>query len=186
MPRPVLAAYAALVVLLAGCAVQVQGSPTAGGEPPAASTDEHAEGSRSGSSETPSGGGLAGLQPCDLVDAAGLASLGLTGGEEKTLGGARVCRWRHDGETLDDGFTVSVELFDGAGLEELAQVTTVEQLPKVGAHDAVSFVDPTGGCGVSLGVGDASRVDNTAVGGDRQQGCRFAARLAELVEPNLP
>lgn len=188
MRRSLLAVPAALLVLVTGCSEQTQGNPT-----PSDGTVEQTVPTEPTGPEpsTPSTGGdepsgLAEVDPCGLVDQAGLASLGLTGGEEKNVGGARVCRWRHDGATLDESFTVSVELFDTNGLADLADTTDVQELPKIGSHEAVSFVDPTGGCGVSLGVGAESRVDNTAVGGDQQQGCQLAAQLAALVEPELP
>lgn len=193
MSRPLLAAAAALLVLLSGCSEQTQGTPTAGGDPtgtagpPSITTDPDAP---TESSEPSTGGeepsGLADVDPCGLVDQTGLDSLGLTGGEEKEIGGARVCRYRHDGASIDESFTVSVEVFDSNGIADLAENTDVQQLPKVGAHDAVSFVDAAGVCGVSLGVGEDARVDNTAVGGNQQQGCELAARLAALVEPKLP
>ncbi|MFI7676914.1 DUF3558 family protein [Actinophytocola sp. NPDC049390] len=189
MPRPLLAAAVALVVLVSGCAEETGGNPVAGGDTTVdrtittepTETTEPSEPSTGG--EEPSG--LDDVDPCGLVDQAGLASLGLTGGEEKTLGEARVCRWRHEGATLNESFTVSVELFDSRGLADIVG-TNVKQLPKIGGHDATSFIGPTGGCGVSLGVGDSARVDNTAVGGDQQQGCQLAAQLAALVEPKLP
>jgi hypothetical protein len=189
--RGLLAPAAALVVLLSGCSEQTDGNPTAGDDTGAPSiTTEQTEPTTESteSSESSTGGGepsgLADLDPCGLVDQAGLGSLGLTGGEEKTLGEARVCRYRHDGPTLNESFTVSVELFDTLGLADIVG-TDVKPL-KVGGHDASSFTGPAGGCGVSIGVGTGSRVDNTAVGGDQQQGCQLAARLAALVEPKLP
>jgi hypothetical protein len=192
MARTLLAATAALLVLLAGCSEQTQGSPSAGAEPtagqptstaPDTSTEPTEPTEPSSGTDDPSG--LADVDPCGLVDDAALGSMGLTGGEEKTLGEARVCRYRHDGATLNESFTVSVELFATRGLADIVG-TDIKQLPKIGAHDATSFVGPTGSCGVSLGVGESSRVDNTAVGGAQQQACQFAARLAALVEPNLP
>lgn len=192
MSRALLAAVAALLVLVSGCAEQTQGTPTGGDTtgnagPPSITTDP---GAPTETEEPPTGedepSGLADVDPCGLVDQAGLASLGLTGGEGKEIGGARVCRYRHDGASLNESFTVSVEVFDSNGIADLAENTTVQELPKVGAHDAVSFVDEAGVCGVSLGVGEDARVDNTAVGGDQQQGCQLAAQLAALVEPKLP
>ncbi len=192
MSRALLAAVAALLVLVAGCAEQTGGTPTGEGgitdyEPPAISTDPDAP----TETEDPSTGGdepsgLADVDPCGLVDQAGLGSLGLTGGEEKEVGAARVCRYRHEGASLNESFTVSVEVFAENGITDLAKDTTIQQLPQVGSHEAVSFVDVAGVCGVSLGVGEGARVDNTAVGGDQQQGCQLAAQLAALVEPKLP
>lgn len=189
MSRPLLAVTVALVVLLSGCAEQTQGNPTPGEEPTADRTTSTEPAEPTGSSEPSTGeeepSGLADIDPCGLVDPAGLSSIGLTGGEGKTLGEARVCRYRHEGATLNESFTVSVEIFETRGLAEIVG-TDIKDLPKIGGHDAKSFIAPAGSCGVSLGVGDDSRVDNTAVGGDQQQGCQLAAKLAALVEPELP
>jgi hypothetical protein len=80
---------------------------------------------------------------------------------------------------------VSVELVDSLGLADL-NASNIQQLPKIGSHEAASFVDPGGGCGVSLAVTDSSRVDNTASGGDDQQACQLATQLATAVERKLP
>lgn len=188
MSRPALAALAALVVLLAGCSEQTQGSPTPGDDPTGQTTttteseDTTEPTTTTGTTGT---GGLADVDPCGLVDDAGLSGLGLGAGEEKTLGEARVCQWRRDGPTLNESFTVSVALFENRGLADIVG-TDIRQLPNIGTHEATSFVAPGGSCGVSLGVGESSRVDNTAVGGDQQQGCQLAASMAALVEPKLP
>jgi len=181
--RPAVAAVATLLVLLAGCSQTTEGSPSPGNEPnPTATTEE-----TSTTTEAPpsSASGVAELQPCGILDQTDLAAMQLTGGEEKKVGGARVCRYQRDGATLNETFTVSVELFDDQGLADL-NVPDVEQLPAIGGHDAVRYTDATGTCGVSLGVGDDSRVDSAAVGGDQQQGCQLAEQLATIVERKLP
>lgn len=175
MRRP-LVLVAALLLLVAGCSETTQGSPSPGGSAPA--TEETTT-----TSEPPAG--LADLDPCELLDPADLAALQLTGGEGKTVGGARVCRWQRDGATLNETFTVSAEVFDNQGLGAL-NAPDVQELPPIGGHDAARFTDATGTCGVSLGVGDSSRVDNTAVGGDQQLGCQLAEQLATIVERKLP
>lgn len=191
MSRPLLAAAAALVFLLSGCAEQTQGNPTptAGDDPTVDRTITTDPTAPTGPSEPSTGGdepsALADVDPCELVDQAGLSSLGLTGGEKKTLGEARVCRYRHDGPTLNESFSVSVSIFESLGLADIVG-TGIKELPKIGSHDARTFIAPSGSCGVSLGVGDESRVDSTAAGGDQRQACQLVARLAALVEPELP
>jgi hypothetical protein len=173
-----------LLVLLAGCSESTQGSPTPGGEPTTTTGNSTDETTTSG--DEPDGGdSLAALQPCELLDQAGLASMQLTGGEEKKLGSARVCRYRREGATLNESFAVSVALWDNQGLDDL-NASTKQQLPDVGSHKAVSYVDAAGACGVGIGVGDSSRVDSSAVGGDEQLSCQIAQQLASLVEPKLP
>lgn len=181
----VLAALAVLTV--AGCAEKTAGSAAPADETTTTTTDERPSepSSEAPAGSEPSGGGLAEVDPCALVPAATLQTLQLTGGEAKKVGAARVCRWRRDGATLNESFTVSVEIFEAQGLADIVG-TNVQQLPKIGTHDATSFVGPTGSCAVSLGVGTSSRVDNTAVGGDPQQACQLVAQLAPAVEPELP
>nr|WP_246401767.1 DUF3558 family protein [Jiangella mangrovi] len=128
---------------------------------------------------------LAALDPCALVDAAGLASLGLTGGEPETLGQARVCRYRFEGPTLTESFTVSVEFFGTYGLDDIV-AESVDAPAPMGAHESRRFIDITGGCGIGIGVSATSRVDATAVGGDQDLACEHATALAALVEPALP
>lgn len=189
LPRASLPATALALALVTGCAERVQGSPQAatGTAGPPATTTTVTTPPRS-STEPPRDGGLAALRPCELVDEAALASLGLTGGTEDTVGAAIVCRYRHDGPTLTESFTVSVEQFPTAGLADLLDVVGdgAQRRPKIGSHDAVSFVDGAGVCGVSLGVTETSRVDHTATGGDQRLACQLAERLAVLVEPALP
>lgn len=180
-------------VALAGCTEKTPGAAVPGDDTTSTTGTDGTTGTDETSSESPpstepSGtneSGLADVDPCTLVPADALQTLQLTGGEAKTLGEARVCRWRHDGATLNESFTVSVEIFETLGLADLVG-TNIQQLPKIGSHDATSSVGPTGGCAVSLGVGPSSRVDNTAVGGDLQLACQLVAQLAPVVEPELP
>lgn len=176
--RPVVTVVATLLALVAGCTQETSGAPSPGS---GGTTDSSLAPTESGTAE----GGLADLEPCEVLDDADLAALELTGGEEKDFGGARVCRYRHDGATLNESFTVSVELFDSLGIADL-NASNIQEMPNMGDHEAVSFSDPTGGCGVSLGVTETSRVDNTAVGGDLDDACVLVAQLATLVEQKLP
>jgi hypothetical protein len=167
-------------LMLAGCSDSTPGTATPGDLPTTIETTT----TTTSTSESSTGGGLADVDPCALVPQAALASIGLTGGEPKTIGDARVCRYRHDGATLNESFTVSVEILENLGLADVTG-TNIQQLPKIGSHDATSFIDPAGVCVVSIGVSGHSRVDNTAVGGDQQQGCQLAGQLAAAVEPEL-
>lgn len=182
--RPAVALVAALLALVAGCTQQTSGdpSPGSGGTTDSSSPPPTTESSEPGGSTE---GGLADLKPCEVLDDADLAALELTGGDEERIGEVRICRYRHDGATLNESFTVSVELFDNIGLADL-NAKNIQELPNIGDHEAASFFDPTGGCGVSLGVTETSRVDNTAIGGDEELACQFATQLATLVERKLP
>lgn len=181
--RPLVATVLTLLVVLAGCAEKTQGSPSGTGEQPDSTVTSDAPTSETSSAE-PVGGGTADLQPCDVLDQADLSTLQLTGGEEKKVGSARVCRYQRDGATLNETFTVSVELFDNQSLGDL-NAPDVSPLSPIAGHEAKKFTDDTGTCGVSLAVGE-SRVDNTAVGGDQQLGCQLAEQLATTVASKLP
>ncbi|WP_157987530.1 DUF3558 family protein [Jiangella endophytica] len=202
MPRNrVTARRAAVVVaglvLLTGCGGDDDGPPTAASESPSTDptpgptlepTQEPTSAPTSAApAETGPAGdaGLAALDPCAMVDAAGAGSLGLTGGEAETLGEARVCRYRFEGPTLNESFTVSVELFETYGPADIV-ATDVQALAPIGDHEAVTFTGTTGGCVVSLGVSETSRLDATAVGGDPALACEHATQLAALAEPALP
>lgn len=177
-------AVVATLLLLAGCTEQTSGDPSAGG-PPAGGTEQQDETPTSTATEE-SEGGVADLDPCGLLQSGDLQELGLSDGEEKEVSGVRVCRYRHEGATLDDSLTVSVELFDGIGLDEI-NADNVQRLPNIGDHEAASFTDPGGGCGISIGVTESSRIDNTASGGTNEQlACQFVTELATAVERRLP
>jgi hypothetical protein len=181
------AVTAALLVVLAGCSDRTPGTATPGDDPTEATettTDTTTDTTEPSTSE-PETGGLADVDPCAVVPQATLTGIGLTGGEAKTVGDARVCRYRFEGATLNDAFTVSVEILETIGLADVVG-TNVTQLPKIGTHEATSFIDPAGVCVVSLGVSEKSRVDNAAVGGDQQKACQLAGQLAAAVEPELP
>lgn len=176
----------ALVLVLAGCSEQTPGNATAGDEiPPSSEAQVTTESSEETTTTTEAGTPLADVDPCDLVSDAAATQLGLTGGTAETLGEARVCRWRLDGPTLNESFSVQVEIFEKRGLADIVG-TNIQQLPPIGTHQAASFIGTAGGCGVSVGVGESARVDNTAVGGNQQQGCQLVTQLATLVEPELP
>ncbi|WP_053205388.1 DUF3558 family protein [Jiangella muralis] len=200
MPRiPTAAAAVALgLLLLTGCggddpagdapATTASATSPETSEPPATPSDpEPTPTGTDGSdgSDGPADDPLAALDPCAMVDAAGLASLELTGGEAKEVGEARACRYRFEGPTLDESFTVSIELFGGHGAADIV-ATDVQPLPAVGSHEAVTFTGTTGGCVVSLAVTETSRLDSTAVGGDAALACDHAAALAAAAEPALP
>ncbi|MET8798026.1 DUF3558 family protein [Nocardia sp. NPDC004568] len=181
------AAAVVIVALLTGCADRIQGTATAGDDVagPATIAIATPSSSEAATGRPPDGSGLATLRPCELVDGPGLASLGLTDGKEKKIGAATVCRYRHEGPTLTESYTVSVEIFPTRGLDDIVG-EDIQPVQMVGGHEAVTFFAPSGGCGVGLGVTETSRVDSTAVGGDEELACRLAADLAALVAPALP
>ena len=133
---------------------------------------------------TPEPDPLAALEPCALLPRAKARALGLADPRPEQLGDARVCRWRHEGATLVDSYTVSVELFPLLGVDD-AVAEESKPLGRIAGHRAERFVTAAGTCGVALAV-EPSRVDATAVGGARAGACRYALRLARAVAPRLP
>jgi hypothetical protein len=177
-----LLSVAAAVFGLAGCAEETSGSarPNPTSDPTTAATEQSEE----TTTTEEQAGGLADVEPCDLLPASGATQLGLTEGTETSIGQGRTCRWRFEGTTLDDSFTVDLVLHDERGIDEVVG-TNITPIT-IGGHDAVRFNDSTGGCIVSIAVGDTSRVDSLATGGNLQRGCELTDQLAAAVEPQLP
>ena len=179
-----LLSVAAAVFGLAGCSEETSGSarPNPTSDPTTAATEQSEQSETTTTEEQASG--LADVEPCDLLPASAATQLGLTEGTESSIGEDRTCRWRFEGTTLEDSFTVDLVLYDGRGVEEV--VGTNITPTTIGGHSAVTFNDSTGGCIVSIAVGDTSRVDSLATGGNLQRGCELANQLAAAVEPQLP
>lgn len=176
-----LLSMAAAVLGLAGCAEETSGSARPDPTSDPTTTSEQADPPTSSEEEA---GGLTDVEPCDLVPASDATQLGLTEGTPAEIGQGRACRWRFEGATLDDSFTVDLVLYDERGIDD---VTGTDIAPTtIGGHDAVRFKDATGGCIVSIAVGDTSRVDSLATGGNLQRGCELADQLAAAAEPRLP
>lgn len=166
-------AAATLLVLLSGCSEANNKTGT---------TEEDTEETTSGKPSPRSV--LADFQPCALVDSATLAALQLTGGEEDKILGARICRWHREGTTVKDLYTVSLGLLDERALSDLN--APQKQPTTIGSHEAVTFVDAAGNCGVGIAVTETSRVETSATGGDQEVACRLSNQLAKAIEPKLP
>lgn len=177
-----LLSMAAAVLGLAGCAEETSGAARPDPTSDSTTTTEQAEETTTSSQEGP--GGSTDLEPCDLLPAAGATQLGLTEGTATEIGQGRACRWRFEGATLDDSFTVDLVIYDERGIDDVVGTNIVPTT--IGGHDAVTFNDSTGGCIVSIAVGDAARVDSLATGGNLQRGCELANQLAAAIEPQLP
>lgn len=185
--RPGAVAVAALLILLAGCSERTEGSPTAGGTPTSQSqtTERSTEETTTGSSEPGTEDGLAAIKPCDLLADDEVASLQLTPEGEETVGSARVCNYRREGPTINESFAVGVALYDDQGLDDL-NAENIQPLPNIGSHEAASYTELSGACGIAVVVSDTSRVNVSSTGGDVQQGCQLTTQLATAVEPKLP
>jgi hypothetical protein len=182
--RPVAAVFAALLMVLAGCSQQTEGNPTAADTPTSQeSTTEQTTEETTESSE-PGDAGLADIEPCGLLDDSDLAALQLTLEGEKTSG-TRGCNYSRQGATINESFAVGISLYDDQGLADL-NAENIQPLPNIGSHEAASFTELSGDCGIAIVVTDTSRVDVGATGGDVQQGCQLTTQLATVVEPKLP
>jgi hypothetical protein len=125
-------------------------------------------------------------KPCTLLPSSGATEMGFSGqGNEQKVGSARRCQWRITGATIKDSFTVSVGLWDTAGLKDLSGTDAPTPVPTVGKHEAVRIKD-TAGCSIFMGVTEKSRVDTAANGGSVDKACELALKLATLIEPELP
>ena len=183
--RPVAATFAALLLALAGCSQQTEGNPTAVDTPTSQEQTTTSEEPTTESSEPSGGDGLASVEPCDLLDDSDLAALQLTPEGEDNTGGARSCNYRREGPTINESFAVGISLYDDEGLDDL-NAENIQQLPNIGSHEAASFTELSGDCGVTIVVSDNSRVDIGSTGGDVQQGCQLTTQLATVVETKLP
>ncbi|HEX6356855.1 DUF3558 domain-containing protein, partial [Actinophytocola sp.] len=176
MPRRLVATAIAFLFLLAGCSEKTIGSPSPddSSTEPTATTEQSTEETTSGQSPS---GDLADVEPCELLDDTEKASLQLTGGQGKTVGQARVCEWRREGPTINETFTIGVALFENLTIDDIVG-TNIQRLPKIGNHDAATYTGTTGFCGVSIAVGEKSRVDVNSAGGDQQEACPLVTQLA--------
>lgn len=178
----------ALVSGVAACSEKTDGSALPS---QATSSDQTTTGSTSTrtTSETPSTGSpLANKQPCSLLPSAGQSQLGISDGEEGTIGTARRCRWRLRGP--QDTYLFDVLINEDVGIKDLPSGNgrDVKPLGKIGSHEAVQRTETAnpGICAVILGVTDKSRVTaQVTAGTDTAKGCDLATQLATLVEPEL-
>jgi hypothetical protein len=185
--RPVAAAFAALLLLLAGCSERTGGSPSAAETPTSQeqTTEQSTEETTTESGEPGTDGGLADLEPCDILDSNDISTLQLTGGEERKIGSARVCEYRREGPTINESYAVAVGLWDDQGLGDL-NAENITPLPNIGSHEAASYTELSGDCGIAIVVSDTSRVDVSSTGGDVQLGCQLTNQVAAAVEAKLP
>lgn len=184
MRRLLVPVLAVLVIGLAGCAEKTAGTAVAGDDTQQSQEPTTADPPSEEPSATEANSPLADIAPCALLTREGATALKVGAGLEREVGEARTCRYRVEGATLDDSFTLDLGLYDERGIDDVSGTNI--QPKTIGSHDAVTFTDATGGCIVSIATGDSSRVDSLATGGDVQRGCQLAAQLADLVEPQLP
>jgi uncharacterized protein DUF3558 len=177
-------ALLALVTLVAGCTSVTQGNPST-----TRSTETTPGGSTSTSNSSTADDPLAGIDPCTLLGAAIISTNQLTQGQTRPEPGARTCSWDKNADSSGPGYTVSIGIYDHAGLDKLnATDFTVTDYP-VGQHQGRLSKDPAGHtCAVSIGITGTTRVDVVGIdgGGRQEQACTVATLVAPSVEQKLP
>jgi hypothetical protein len=161
---------AVVVVVVAGCADAVAGSPAATTDPSVSATDP------------PSAGPSAAIDPCTLLTGAEIQQLGLLPSGRDTAAGGRACSWHKTGQ-----YSLGIEVFDHAGLDQLSTVGRTITNHPVGAHDGRLVLSQGGGCGVYLQLTPTSIVVVDAAGVlTDTQSCQLADQYATLIEQKLP
>jgi len=163
---------AVVVVVVTGCANAVAGSP-------AATTDPSVSVS---ATDRASVGPSAAIDPCTLLTGTEIQQLGLLPSGRDTAAGGRACSWHKTGQ-----YSVGIEVFDHAGLDQLSTVGRTITNHPVGAHDGRLVLSQGGGCGVYLQLTPTSIVvvDTAGVLTDTQS-CQLADQYATLIEQKLP
>ena len=124
---------------------------------------------------------MANVSPCSLLTSAEVASLQSKPGREETLNKGRSCRF-----TENDGFVMSVAIFDELGLDDLVARNTPKPVT-LGARKALQSIGGIDTCAISIELTKTSRVDTLGTAnGDEEKSCAIALRVARLVEPKLP
>lgn len=184
----VTAALVSVLVGAVGCSSTTPGVPNPGGStsgPATTSADEPTD-EPTTSADAPESP-LASVDPCELLDAAALSSLGITAeGAEVTVGGARGCRWRVRKDSVSDSYTIGTAIYEELGLKDVVADGDTKEIT-VNGRDAVERLGVGGtACAVALAVTDTSRVDVVATGADGKSLCPAVNQAAKLVEPELP
>jgi hypothetical protein len=124
---------------------------------------------------------MANVAPCSLLTSAEVSRLGSTPGKEQTLNHARACTFLDN-----DGFAMSVGIFDELGLDDL--VAQGQPRPvTVANRKAVQSIRGIDTCAISIELTKTSRVDTQGTAnGDEGKSCAIALQVARLVEPKLP
>lgn len=110
-----------------------------------------------------------------------VTGLGARPGTEQKLNKARACMFLEN-----DGFSMSVGIFDELGLDDLVAQGPPKPVT-VGNRKALQSIRGIDTCAISIELTKTSRVDTQGTaGGDEKRSCDIALRVALLVEPKLP
>ncbi|HEX3649374.1 MAG TPA: DUF3558 family protein, partial [Pseudonocardiaceae bacterium] len=131
---------------------------------------------------------LASVDPCSLLDPAVISQNQLQHDTSGNGPGDRYCSWQ-TAVTSDAGYSIAINIYDHAGLNQLNTVDFTVTNHPVGQHQG-RMSKQTGGsaCSVSVGVTSTSRVDVVGVddSGQQDRSCVEATTVAPSVEQRLP
>ncbi|GAA3021442.1 DUF3558 family protein [Actinokineospora globicatena] len=180
MSRPWHVPAALLVALCAACSSQTAGTPVPAAGAPTGPTSTNRR-------PVPDPRVLQAAQPCELLPAAALRPLGITGaGKSTSTSKSRQCEWRVEKGTVAESYTIAVVIYESTGVADIKTDKEIEYL-NVGEHEAARyFTRGTAGCALGLGITPTSRVDVQATGEDPEALCGPAMEAAKQVEPALP
>lgn len=181
-PTPVIAVAVLAALVTSGCS-------TTGGSPTAAPTTTAQDTSAGSPTSNAAGDPLAAVDPCTLLDPAIVSENQLQPGQSGNQSGSRFCRWDKNADASTSGYTIGINIYDHAGLDQLNTTEFAVTDYAVGKHQGRMAKDTSGGtCLVSIGVTTTSRVDVVADDGGAQvaKACTVATLVAPSVEQKLP
>ena len=176
-PTPLIA-----LVVLAGLAVGGCTSTTPGA---AGGTTRSAQVTSSASAADP----LARVDPCSLLGPVVISQNQLQPNKSGIGPGDRYCRWDTGSAVNGVGYNIAVNIYDQAGLDQLSTAGFIVTNYPVGHHPGRMSKDTAGGgCSVSIGITNTSRVDVVGIdyGGQQDRACAVATTVAPSVEKMLP
>lgn len=181
-----LAAAGCLALLVTGCSSTATGDPTSSATGDAAPTSSSATSSSATSTASSPAGAVQQLKdtdPCDLLTAAELKSLGVTeAGKPDDSVTSRGCMW-HYGHTG----TFSVAIRAEQGIDSLYKHNNGGTITSKTINDRPAMQEDNGdGCAVAVSVTKTSRVDTSAILDHADKDCAAAQQVAKVVEKHLP
>ncbi|HET6705904.1 DUF3558 family protein [Amycolatopsis sp.] len=173
--------------LLAGCTTTQPGTAS----PATTSAANGGETSAPESSATGGGGTQSITDPCTLLEMGDLTTYGeFKEPENKTLGGARVCKYQKKiASASETSMVIGVTVRDTARVDQVRDQGAGVADRDVNGRKAKEAPETAGvGCTLALPVGDSSRVDVLVTSVESSdQACQIAETVAKAaVEPRLP
>ncbi|MFI9449454.1 DUF3558 family protein [Amycolatopsis sp. NPDC052450] len=181
MKKLLLVPLTAAAFVLAACATEKPGTPSAAPSSPAQGGESTAPAATTGGADSAS------IDPCSVIGAADLASIGpFEAPVPSNGGGARGCEFTKDSQTAADSVTVSVNVRDKQGVDSVVDGGNGKTTGNVNGRKAVLVPKPPGSCLMALEISASARVDLVVVSTDPEKSCGMAEKIADIVEPKLP